>query len=846
MSLGKCFLPIDPYLPEIVRIVSSGRDLILKASPGSGKTTRVPPALLGADFLKSEKEIFVLVPRRLAAKMAALRVAKECDEVVGDTIGYQFRFENVTGPKTRLKFLTEGLLIRQLMSDPKLSRVGCVILDEFHERHLHSDVALAYLKWLKKNHRPDLRLVIMSATLETAALENYLENCETLDIKAAPYPVSVSYLPQPTKASLSDLVWDSVKSLSFKDQVARQDILVFLPGMADILKTADKLEGHLGPRFLVLPLHGELAKERQALVFEAIPEIKIILATNVAESSLTIDGVTTVIDSGLHRQASYSWWSGVPSLKTRPVSKASAIQRTGRAGRTAPGRCLRLYTQTDFETRAPFETPEIRRADLAETFLEIKALGIGDVGVFPWFEAPTEQAMASAAELLYNLGALDSPSSSAELTILGHRLAALPLHPRLSRFMFESEKKSVTNEAALLAALISEDELVDLDALAQINSRFVPENVKRAKNQILSYFKNDKNVSQDVSCDVAYALLKGFPDRVARKRSAVQNKKSERRLLEEDLVFCFGGSGTVPAVDVVNDNEYFLVLDVEERQARGQARAKVHVRSLCPVKADWLLDCETTFLKDIEELVWDESKKRVALASRFCYGQLVLTESKDEPRDTVAATKFLLKTGLGLDEEKFSTLSVADFLKALEKISETSGLESLCSRLMLLKEHFPTAELADIAHGHFTDGFADLLRGAISLDDLRSECLEKRLVENLNYETLALMERELPLSITLKSGRKVAVKYELSKLPWMASRLQDFFGMREGPKILKGRVPLTLHLLAPNQRAVQVTTDLKSFWQGTYLEIRGQLSRRYPRHKWPEEPWLLVTDEKGT
>lgn len=838
--MAKTPLPIDPYLSEIVKIVASGRDLILKASPGSGKTTRVPPALLAAEFI-GDKEILVLVPRRLAAKMAALRVASEAGEAVGSRIGYQFRFENVTSPKTRLKFLTEGLLIRQLMSDPKLTRVGSVILDEFHERHLHSDVALAYLKWLKKNHRPDLSLIVMSATLDTASLAAYLHGCETLDIKASPYPVSVSYLPQPTKEPLPDLVWNAVRSLPFKDQSARQDVLVFLPGMADILKTADKLESRLGPRFLVLPLHGELAKERQALVFEKTPEIKIILATNVAESSLTIDGVTTVIDSGLHRQASYSWWSGVPSLKTRPVSKASAIQRAGRAGRTAPGRCLRLYTQADFEARTPFETPEIRRADLAETLLEIKALGVADMAAFPWFEAPAEQATTAAAELLYNLGALAAPSLSAGLTILGESLAKLPLNPRLSRLMIEAEKKSVTREAALLAALISEDELADLDALAHLGARFVPENVKRVKNQILSYFRTDENISRDVTRDLAYALLKGFPDRVARKRSATQSKKSEARALEEDLVFCFGGSGSVSAVDVVNDNEYFLILDVLERQARGQARAKVHVQSLCPIKADWLLDCETTFLKDVEELAWDEAKKRVVQASRLCYGQLILTESKDEPRDAASATKFLLKTALGLDEEKFANLSVVDFLKALEKTSETTGLETLLGRLALLKEHFPAAELPDIAHDRVGEALADLLRGSVALADLKSENLEKRLVENLNYETRALMARELPLAVTLKSGRNVAVKYELGKSPWIASRLQDFFGMREGPKILKGRVPLTLHLLAPNQRAVQVTSDLASFWQGTYLEIRGQLSRRYPRHKWPEDPLVMMS-----
>lgn len=830
-------LPIDPHLPRILDCLKAGHDLILQATPGSGKTTRVPPAILDTDLVSPEQDVVVLVPRRLAAKMAALRVAEERGEEVGGTIGYQFRFESKVSSATRLRFLTEGMLIRQLQSNPTLAQTGCVILDEFHERHLHTDVALAYLTLLKRNTRPDLKLVIMSATLETEALARYLKNTEVIQIASAQYPVAIHYAVQNSKRRLDEDVCHAVNGIQFasssKHQDERQDVLVFLPGMANIRRAADALEARFPGRFVILPLHGDLPREEQALVFAATEKPKIILATNVAETSLTIPGVHTVIDSGLHREASYSWWSGVPSLKTRPISKAAAIQRTGRAGRMSPGQCLRLYTESDLGGRSEFTTPEIRRADLTQTLLEIKALGVVALTDFPWFEAPQPAALTASLELLFYLGALESAALDAKLTPIGKAMAVLPLHPRLSRVMIAAEKYGVTETAARLVALISEGELEDLDALESLQKNFVSEAVKKLTRQILSHFKlNASKTAQNEN--LGRVLLCGFPDRVAKKRE--YQKKSVTIRAEEDLVFSFGGSGTVANVDVVRESEMFLVLDVQERQGTTQARPRVHVKSLCAIRADWLLDLETALISEVEELTWDTNKQRVVELTQLCYGQIILTESRGEPRDAVSATHVLLKSALGLDAEKLATLNPVGFLTALEPVTDAIALATLLARLDLLQRHHPQAGLTELFSENFGAHVVTLLNGAIALEDLCADNIREKIFSNLPYDVPHLLDRETPTHVTLTGGRHAAVIYEFGQSPRIESRLQDFFGMREGPKILGGRVPITLHLLAPNRRAMQVTSDLASFWKTTYPKIRTQLARRYPRHKWPENP----------
>jgi ATP-dependent helicase HrpB len=374
MALSLPPLPIDHLIPDIRRNLESHASLILQASPGSGKTTRVPPGLLNESWAVN-KEIWVLVPRRLAAKMAALRVAEEMAEKVGQTVGYHFRFEKAIGPKTRLKFLTEGMFLKLAFGDPTLKNVAAVFLDEFHERHLHTDVALGYLQWLHGHGRPDLKVIVMSATLPAESLARFLA-APVIRLETPLYPVSIIYQPiSPTKR-LEAAVRDAVSEALSK---SRGDILVFLPGVGDIVRCEETLKTILREQVKILPLYADLSSEAQAEVFRPASKPKIILATNVAETSLTIDGVTTVIDSGLHRRSGFSWWSGISRLVTRPISKASAIQRAGRAGRTAPGQTLRLYSSSDFEGRPDYEIPEIQRSDLAETILQVMGLGIDDV-----------------------------------------------------------------------------------------------------------------------------------------------------------------------------------------------------------------------------------------------------------------------------------------------------------------------------------------------------------------------------------------------------------------------------------------------------------------------------------
>ncbi len=800
-------LPIDPLLPRILEELRCSSALILQASPGSGKTTRVPPALLGEPWAGG-RETWVLVPRRLAAKMAAFRVADERGEDVGQTVGYQFRFEKVSGPKTRLKFLTEGLLLRLLMSDPTLANVAAVVLDEFHERHIHSDVALACLKRLQATERPDLKLIVMSATLETRSLSDYFGGAPVLTLETPVHPVQISYLPRPSTERLEFLVRGAVgQALS----TGSGDLLVFLPGMAEIRRCETALLERFKSEIVVIPLHGDLSKEEQGRAFQKFPKPKVILATNIAETSLTFEGVTTVIDGGLHRQASYSWWNGIPTLKTKNVSKASAIQRAGRAGRTGPGRCFRLYTQSDFEGRPAFEVPEIRRSDLAQIVLEIKSLGVASLGEFPWFEPSPTEATAAAVHLLFELGAISTADSDAPITDVGRRMASLPLHPRLSRLILEAARRKVLPEAALLASRISEGDLEDKKAPS--------ESVRRLKEQILSFFpKRPASGSEE---DLAFSVLTGFPDRVAQKRKGGRGSEIE-------LVFAAGGSATVNA-ESLPPGEFFVVLEVRETQRQGSSKSIVRVRSAVPARPDWLLDLSSGLLRETEDLEWDRERRCVRQVSRLKYGALVLSETREAPREAAKATDILLVEGLGIKVDDAS-LTVAGFLKAVEHLFDPEPTEAALTRLKLLGSVSP--DIGGIDLGRFIEKSFEGLTG---LEDLTPEGLAQRILATLTPEVQRRIEAQLPTHVVLK-GRRVRVHYRWDQKPWIASRLQDFFGMRKGPAILGIKLPLTLHLLAPSQRPVQVTQDLASFWKNAYPQIRKELCRKYPKHKWPEDP----------
>lgn len=849
-------LPITPILPQLTAYLELHCSAILHASPGSGKTTRVPPALLQSSFCEPNREIWVLEPRRLAAKYAAYRVAQEMGEPIGKTVGYHFRFEKVVSRETRIHFLTEGMLIRKLIADPRLERVAAVILDEFHERHLHGDTALSYLARLQSTERPDLRIVLMSATLDAESASQFLGNCSIFKVEAPVYPIEIQHLPSPLSKSLETTVRETVtRAIREEDPSARGDFLVFLPGMAEIRRVHSELQNST-QGFLILPLHGDLSREEQDRAIQPIPgSRKIILSTNVAETSLTIEGLSTVIDSGLHRIASFSWWSGVPSLRTRPISRASAIQRAGRAGRTGPGRCYRLYTQAEFSSRPAFETPEIQRADLCQTVLELKSLGVEDLERFSWFESPSLRSLQSAQELLYRLGALNHPMGASSLTPVGKRMAQIAAHPRIARMLIEAEKKGILDQAATLAAMITEG-LLDppsrslaphevSNPLEWLHSAAKVPVIRKAHTHLISSFESRKELRTTSPMDsLRFALLTGFPDRVARKRklgNSISRGTARDGSQMTELIFSSGGSALVKEAGIIAEGDTFVTLDIQEQQALNQARSQIKVRAVTPIQSEWLFDLEPSMIEEKTETTWDTARERVKTISQLSYDELILLEEEEDARsfDATRTTQVLLKSALGIDPNRVLEMKPEDWITALTPISDAELLENAMTRLSLAVQHLPqllSQKIAENWHHALAQNILSLIEGKTRLSELKEIDWENALVFAFFQENTQKMDHLIPTHIQLNPKRRVKIHYQLGQTPWIESRLQDFFGMKQGPTLLNGKISIALHLLAPNQRAVQITTDLSGFWERTYPELRTALSRRYPRHAWPENP----------
>lgn len=832
-------LPIDKLIPQILSSLEEKPNLVLQASPGSGKTTRVPPALLDAHFRKSG-EILVLEPRRLAAKASAERIAHELGEPIGERIGYQFRFEKVMGRKTLVKFLTEGLFLRQLLNNPSLEGIAAVVLDEFHERHLHSDIAFGFLKTLQKTVRPDLRIVVMSATLDTGKLSAALNAAPVLNLESPVHPVEIKHLPAAPSHFLENSVRTAVQQ-ALHD--TKGQILVFLPGMKEIRRCQKALEeGFLDPAqkstpLQIVTLHGDLSSEEQQRALDATSARRVTLATNVAETSLTLPGITAVIDSGLHRVASSAPWSGIPSLKTRPISRSSAIQRAGRAGRTAPGICYRLYTKGDFEMRPEFDAPEIERLDLSQALLELKTLEAalsGPVSLleeFQWLEPPPAAALDAASKLLFRLGAT---TESGTLSPMGRKMVQIPAHPRISRLLIEGEKQGCLEDASCLGAAISEGELESGDALDQISAIKRNSYLTRARR---SYLQGFREVQPGGSSErLGKAILAAFPDRVAQKRA--RGKTTERSKAETtEVLLSLGGTATLPDTAY---GETFVLLDLQETQHHGQKKAQLQVRTWAPIHEDWLLDVEPLGVEEKEELTWDPNRKRISVRSQMVYGEITLSESPAASvPDSVAerALRLLFKSGLGIDPER---ATLPEWIQALSPHLDPKDVEEFECTLARVELFLSEIKGDKTALKRFWEKARPLLAGKLALAELL-ELSWPALVIDAMVGTdagadLAQLRELLPSHFDLPGRKAVRVQYSLTQPPFLASRMQDFFGLKKGPSLLRGRMPLTLHLLAPNYRPVQVTTDLENFWKVHYPELRKSLSRRYPRHAWPENP----------
>jgi len=835
MNIPKVPLPIDPLLPECEKALRHHPALILQASPGSGKTTRLPPYLLQSSLVAKKSQIWVLEPRRLAAKFASLRVAEEETSVIGDLIGYHFRFEKKYSDKTRLLYLTEGMLMRRIINNPNLEGVSIVILDEFHERHLHTDLSLSFLSFLQKTTRPDLKLVVMSATLEIDPLKVFLPEAPTVKLESPIFPVETHYLNQDqTQKPLSLLVKESIEKEFRKS--SQGDCLVFLPGMKEIRNCESELE--LLSRklnFSTFCLHGELAKEEQEKAIQPYLKRKVVLSTNLAETSLTIPGVNCVIDSGLQRTASYSWWTGVPSLATKPSSKASAIQRAGRAGRTGPGQCYRLFTKHDFETRAAFETPEIKRADLAQTVLELKALGIQQTLDFNWFDPPAPSSLESARQLLFSLGALDSATEPSRLTEIGKRMKGFSLHPRISRFLIECERNQCLDRGFHLAALISEGNLNSLDALDELNRPLDPQS-RRIQQQMEANFEGYHSSKNSTSEVLSRSLLTAFSDRVAQSKSS--QKRSPGQMGNSiEFVLASGGTASLKSGTdfVFNEKSPFVIaLDVQEFK-RGNF-SSVALNSLVSIEESWLYDLSPCPLKETEIVIWDKDKQKLNSYSQILIGQLVIDSVERPIVNENLSFPILLKECLKMTPEKLNSLTLQDWVAVFKNLFPEGEMESLIVRCQLLNIHSKTGlEVTSDNLTQFIKTWFSKKRGRDEI--VIPECLNA-------FKTFMcqghehLLETKCPTHLTLPNKKKSEIHYAIDKAPWVESRMQDFFGLTQPPQICEGKVSLTIHLLAPNYRAVQVTSDLKSFWEKHYPAIRKELSRNYPKHSWPENPYV--------
>jgi len=844
-------LPIDESLPDILTSLREHRRLVLVAPPGAGKTTRVPPALVRSDLLSPEHPgVIVLQPRRVAARATAARIAEEQNWTLGEEVGYQIRFERRISATTRLRIQTEGILNRQLLADPFLDTIGAVVLDEFHERSLHSDLALALLREIRRDVRPDLIIVVMSATLDAEPVAQFLDDCPVERVEGRTFPVELSYHPAVRPASpeaIEPLVREVLANRS-----AAGHVLVFLPGVAEIRrvqKAIEPLAAEYGA--LVLPLHGSLPAEDQDRALRPGPQTKIILATNIAETSLTIDGVTTVIDSGLARVAHHDPQRGFDRLDLARTSRASATQRAGRAGRTGPGRCLRLWSEREHRMLAPFEIAEVHRVDLCAAVLALHSWGVRDAGKFAWYDSPAPERLNAARRLLTSLGALDPDQG--RITPLGRQMLELPVHPRLARLLIAAGREGLVRQGAVLAAVLAEKDMAvreggggpaaasrrptsgrglsdlfsRLDWLAEAESvRFSPSlrsrgidpaaarQVARVRDDLLRlaaiHAHGPGRVPRTADDESLLKwLIVAYPDRVVRRRGS------------EETGVMVGGRGVRLGRDsIVRDSELFLALDPREERRQGRLELQVSIASI--VELPWLEELVPELLRRERTTCFDPARERVVGVTRLWYQDLLVREDASQAVDPAEAS---------------TALAAALRERAGSLFRDDPAATAWLARYAFLKQAIPELDWPEIGESAFVELLGLICQGRSGVDEVRQADKVPYLESLCNPSQTRELAQSAPQKLQVPSGRSVRLIYEPDRPPVLAVRLQELFGWAETPRLARGRVPVVLHLLGPNSRPVQITADLKSFWTTAYHQVRKDLRRRYPKHSWPEDPF---------
>ncbi|OGQ98677.1 MAG: ATP-dependent helicase HrpB [Deltaproteobacteria bacterium RIFOXYD12_FULL_55_16] len=833
-------LPIHEILPELRAQLARGKAVVLSAPPGSGKTTVVPLALLAEPWLAG-RTILMLVPRRLAARLAAAFMARQLGEEVGRSVGYRVRFEAKVSAATRVEVVTEGVFTRRIQDDPELTGVGLVIFDEFHERSLQADLALALCLEVMTSLREDLKILLMSATLDTEAVSRLLDNAPVVIGAGQSYSVGVEYcragqLLQPQPREIARQVAAAIHQALVEQP---GDILAFFPGAAEIRHTQALLTAALLPDEIIIhPLYGDLSLAAQTAAVQPDPKgrRRLILATPIAETSITIEGIHTVVDSGWKRSPQFAPNSGLSRLTTQRISHASATQRAGRAGRLGPGHCYRLWSLGEDHGLKPFDPPEILAADLSQLALDLARWGVPDPASLRWLDPPPAGAFAQAQSVLLALGAL---GRQGRLTPLGRKMAELPAHPRLGHMLLAAAKQGASSQdlACDLAALLSERDIIKgrersadiedrLHALAVFRSegqaaaksleadtdvcRRVVQTSRQLREHLPKPARLNGGKTTKSAATAGELLALAFPERIAQRRG---EGRGQYKLAS-------GRGAVLPAHDRLASHEYLAVAELDAGKSEGR------IFLAAPLARESLTTLFAARLQQEDKVYWDEQSGMVKAQRLLRLDELILETAPLAKPSAEAVLAALLS---GLHSRGLAVLPWSDKARELQ------------ARLESLRLWQPEAGWPEVSDEYLLESLAQwltpYLSGMRSAEQLKKLDLAAILIALLDWRQQNLLEREAPTHLTVPSGSRVRLRYSPGEPPVLAVRLQEMFGLADTPRVCHNTVPVLLHLLSPAQRPVQITQDLRGFWEGAYHEVKKELRGRYPKHHWPDDPW---------
>jgi len=822
--------PIVDILPELKAAVCRNSTVVLQAPPGAGKTTRVPLALL--DVIPPENgRILMLEPRRIAAVSAARWMAKTLGEDIGGTLGYSIRFDSRVSPQTRIEVMTEGILTRRILATPDLAGVAMVIFDEFHERSLQADLALALCLDIRRGLRDDLKLLVMSATLDCGPVSVLLDDAPVISSQGQAYPVEIRYCGDNRDSSVTSRMTDVVlKALGETEG----DVLAFLPGAGEIRAVCEALGEAMNDRstgnISLHPLYGDLPFEEQERAILPAATRKIVLATNIAETSLTIEGVRVVVDCGLTRRLQYDPATGMNRLVTLSVSQASARQRQGRAGRLMPGVCYRLYSHHTFQSLVPFAPPEIAISDLSSLVLDLAAWGVFDPGVLSWLDPPPPAAWRAAQELLKELGALDAKSL---ITPAGQAMSRLPLHPRLARLILKAAESGCPSLGADLAALLSERDILrssfhtrivgsDLNDRLGILRQWRKDKrqpgpadasalrtVDATSRQIRRLMGNVCDTGNQADSMIARLLLFAFPDRIAGKREDDNSRYTLRS----------GRGVRLSAKTLTAESPYLIALVVDKGE---KAEGTVHMAE--PLTENLLRKVLGNQIESRRRVEWDKTEGRIIAVLEEHLGTLVLSVKPVNP-----------------SHEDIAFVLCEAIRTRAARINFSREAAQFQGRVRLMRRIFTEEKWPDLSEEALLSApeewLLPWLSGIRTAAQLAALNIMPALTETLPWDQRRLLNERAPVAIAAPSGHSIPVDYASGEIPVLAVKLQEMFGLAETPAIAGGRVRLLLHLLSPARRPVQITRDLKAFWDAAYPQVKKELKGRYPKHPWPDDPW---------